>query len=76
MEILKKILLIEILFAIFLFGGVIGIDTGKKYKQNELTNTYIELDSEKEKSYQLELENNKLTTILDNYTIEERKMNQ
>lgn len=73
MNILKKILLIEILFAIFLFGGAIGIDTGKKYKQNELTNTYIELDAEREKSYQLQIENNRLTTILDNYTIEERK---
>ena len=73
MKILKRILLIEVLFAIFLFGGVIGIDTGKNYKQDELTRTYIELDSEKEKSYQLELENQKLNTILNNYTIEERK---
>ena len=73
MKILKRILLIELLFAIFLFGGVIGIDTGKNYKQDELTRTYIELDSEKEKSYQLELENQKLNTILNNYTIEERK---
>ena len=73
MNILKKILLIELLFAIFVFGGVLGIDTGKKYKQDELTNTYIELDSEKEKSYQLQLENNKLNAILNNYTIEERQ---
>lgn len=73
MKIIKRILLIELLFMIFLFGGVIGIDTGKKYKQDELTNTYIELDNEKEKCYQLQLENNKLNTILNNYTIEERK---
>ena len=73
MKILKRILLIELLFAIFLFGGVIGIDTGKNYKQDELTRTYIELDNEKEKSYQLQLENNRLNTILNNYTIEERK---
>lgn len=73
MKILKRILLIELLFAIFLFGGVIGIDTGKNYKQDELTRTYIELDSEKEKSYQLQLENQKLNTILNNYTIQERK---
>ena len=76
MNILKKILLIELLFAIFLFGGVIGIDTVKNYKQNELTRTYIELDSEREKSYQLQLENNKLNTILNNYTIEERKKSE
>lgn len=73
MKILKKVLLIEILFAIFLFGGVIGIDTSKKYKKDELNRVYIELDAEKEKNYQLELENNKLNTILNNYTIEERK---
>ena len=76
MNILKKILLIELLFAIFLFGGVIGVNTGKDYKQDELNRAYIELDSEKEKSYQLNLENKKLNTILDNYTIEERKKDE
>lgn len=76
MDILKKILLIELLFAIFLFGGVIGINVGKKDNEDKLTNTYIELDSEKEKSYQLNLENKKLNTILDNYTIEERKKDE
>lgn len=76
MNILEKILLIEVLFAIFLFGGVLGIDVGKKDNKDELNKTYIELDSEKEKSYQLQLENNRLNTILDNYTIEERKKNE
>ena len=73
MKILKRILLIEVLFAIFLFGGVIGIDTRNNNKKDELTRTYIELDKKKKKSYQLELENQKLNTILNNYTIEERK---
>lgn len=73
MRMLKKILIIELLILIFDIGWVLGINQGKKDNQDELTNTYIELDSEKEKSYQLELENQKLNTILNNYTIQERK---
>ena len=73
MRILKKILIIELLILIFDIGWILGINQGKKDNQDELTNTYIELDSEKEKSYQLELENQKLNTILNNYTIQERK---
>lgn len=74
MRMLKKILIIELLILIFDIGWILGINQGKKDNQDELTNTYIELDSEKEKSYQLELENQKLNTILNNYTIEERKI--
>lgn len=74
MRILKKVLIIELLILIFDIGWILGINQGKKDNQDELTNTYIELDSEKEKSYQLELENQKLNTILNNYTIEERKI--
>ena len=73
MEILKKILYIEILLVVFNLGGILGIDIAKNHKKDELTKTYIEFDSEKEKSYQLQLENKKLNTILNNYTIEERK---
>lgn len=76
MRILKKILIIELLILIFDIGWVLGINQGKKDNQDELINTYIELDSEKEKSYQLELENQKLNTILNNYTIEERKKSE
>lgn len=73
MKILKRILLAETLLAIFYLGGILGIDIGIKRKEDELNKVYIELDAEKEKNYQLELENNKLNTILNNYTIEERK---
>lgn len=73
MKILKKILYIEIIVLFFYIGAILGINTAKEYKEEELTKTYIELDSEKEKSYQLELENKKLNTILNNCTIEERK---
>ena len=73
MKILKRILLIEILIAIFYLGGIIGIEIGIDSREDELTKTYIELDAEKEKNYQLELENKRLNSILNNYTIEERK---
>lgn len=73
MKILKRILFIEILIAILYSFIILGLQLGKNYKEDELTKTYIELDSEREKNYQLELENNKLNTILNNYTIEERK---
>ena len=75
MKILKKILIIELIILIFDIGWVLGINQGKKDNQDEVTNTYIELYSEKEKSYQFELENKRLNTILDNYTIQERKGN-
>lgn len=73
MKISKRILLIEILIFILYLGGILGIKIGIDSREDELTKMYIELDAEKEKNYQLELENNKLNTILNNYTIEERK---
>lgn len=73
MKISKRILLIEILIFIFYLGGILGIKIGIDSREDELNKVYIELDAEKEKNYQLELENNKLNTILNNYTIEERK---
>lgn len=73
MKIVKRLLLIELLFAIFLFGGVIGIDTGKNYKQDELNRAYIQLEDEQDKVDRLKQENQRLNTILNNYTIQERK---
>ena len=73
MKILKKILLIEILIAILYLFMLLGLQIGINYRENELTKAYIELDNEKEKSYQLEKENERLKTILNNYTIEERR---
>lgn len=73
MKISKRILLIEILIFILYLGGILGIKIGIDSREDELTKMYIELEDEQEKNYQLELENNKLNTILNNYTIEERK---
>lgn len=71
---MKRFIVFEIIIFMFLLGTVVGIYAMKTTKESELNRAYIELDSEKEKSYQLELENQKLNTILNNYTIEERKI--
>ena len=76
MRILKKVLIIELLILIYDIGWVLGINKGKKDNQNKLNKTYIEKKKKKEKSYQLELENQKLNTILNNYAIEERKKSE
>lgn len=76
MKILKRILLIEILIFIFYLGGILGIKIGIDTREDELTKMYIELEDEQEKNYQLELENKKLNTILNSYTIQERQEEQ
>lgn len=76
MKILKRILLTEILIAIFYLGGILGIEIGINSREDELTKMYIELEDEQEKNYQLELENKKLNTILNSYTIQERQEEQ
>lgn len=75
MEVLKRILIVELILGFFLLGGVLGINIAIKNREQQITNLYIELDDEKEKNYQLNLENQKLKTILNNYTIQERKIN-
>ena len=75
MEVLKRILIVELILGFFLLGGVLGINIAIENREQQITNLYIELDDEKEKNYQLDLENQKLKTILNNYTIQERKIN-
>ena len=75
MEVLKRILIVELILGFFLLGGVLGINIAIENREQQITNLYIELDDEKEKNYQLNLENQKLKTILNNYTIQERKIN-
>ena len=75
MKVLKRILITELILGFFLLGGVLGINIAIENKEEQITNLYIELDKKKKKSYQLNLENQKLKTILNNYTIEERKIN-
>lgn len=75
MEVLKRILIVELILGFFLLGGVLGINIAIENREQQITNLYIELEDEKEKNYQLNLENKKLKTILNNYTIQERKIN-
>ena len=75
MEVLKRILIVELILSFFLLGGVLGINIAIENREQQITNLYIELEDEKEKNYQLNLENKKLKTILNNYTIQERKIN-
>lgn len=61
----------------YLVGIILGTILGMKIvydKDKELINNqYIELDNSREVIDKLTQENNKLETILNNYTIEERK---
>lgn len=72
MKYLKIILIAEIILAILVLGGLLGIITLKNKTDETINNLYIELDNEKEKVDILIQENNVLESILNNYTIGER----
>ena len=74
MKYLKIILIAEIILAILTLGGLLGIITLKNKTEETINNLYIELDNEKEKVDILTQENNVLESILNNYTIEERRI--
>lgn len=61
------------MLAILTLGGLLGIITLKNKTEETINNLYIELDNEREKVDILTQENNVLESILNNYTIEERK---
>ena len=62
------------MLAILTLGGLLGIITLKNKTEETINNLYIELDNEKEKVDILTQENNVLESILNNYTIEERRI--
>lgn len=57
MKYLKIILIAEIMLAVLNLGAFLGIIALKNKTNEQINNLYIELDSEREKNYQLELEN-------------------
>ena len=61
------------MLAILTLGGLLGIITLKNKTEETINNLYIELDNEKEKVDILIQENNVLESILNNYTIGERR---
>ena len=75
----KKIIRMIIIFVsiVYVVGIILGTILGMMIaydKDKELINNqYIELDNSREVIDKLTQENNKLETILNNYTIEERK---
>ena len=67
MSILKKLVLILIMFAIFCLGRVLGIYEQQKVNSNLINKLYIELDDKEEQNRILKEENKKLNNILEGY---------
>lgn len=64
MSILKKLVLILIIFAIFCLGRVLGIYEQQKANSNLINKLYIELDDKEEQNRILKEENKKLNNVL------------
>lgn len=64
MSILKKLVLILIIFAIFCLGRVLGIYEQQKANSSLVNKLYIELDDKEEQNRILKEENKKLNNIL------------
>ena len=64
MSILKKLVLILIIFAIFCAGRLLGIYEQQKANSNLINKLYIELDDKEEQNKILKEENKKLNNIL------------
>ena len=67
MSILKKLVLILIIFAIFCAGRLLGIYEQQKANSNLINKLYIELDDKEEQNRILKEENKKLNNILEGY---------
>lgn len=64
MSILKKLVLILIIFAIFCAGRLLGIYEQQKANSNLINKLYIELDDKEEQNRILKEENKELNSIL------------
>lgn len=64
MSILKKLVLILIIFAIFCLGRVLGIYEQQKANSSLVNRLYIELDDKEEQNRILKEENKELNSIL------------
>lgn len=70
---MKHIKTIVYVLIAFLLGLMLAITIIHNKNKELINNQYIELDNSREVIDKLTQENNKLETILNNYTIEERK---
>ena len=64
MSLLKKLVLILIIFAIFCLGRLLGIYEQQKVNSSLVNRLYIELDDKEEQNRLLKIENEKLNNIL------------
>ena len=64
MSILKKLVLILIIFAIFCAGRLLGIYEQQKANSSLVNRLYIELDDKEEQNRLLKIEKEKLNNIL------------
>lgn len=70
----RKIIFISIVYVVgIILGTILGMMIAYDKDKELINNQYIELDNSREVIDKLTQENNKLETILNNYTIEERK---
>lgn len=70
----RAIIFISIAYVVgIILGTILGMKIVYDKDKELINNQYIELDNSKEVIDKLTQENNKLETILNNYTIEERK---
>lgn len=68
------IIFVSIVYVIgIMLGTILGMMIAYDKDKELINNQYIELDNSREVIDKLTQENNKLETILNNYTIEERK---
>lgn len=70
----RIIIFISIAYVVgIILGTILGMKIVYDKDKELINNQYIELDNSREVIDKLTQENNKLETILNNYTIEERK---
>ena len=70
----RAIIFISIAYVVgIILGTILGMKIVYDKDKELINNQYIELDNSREVIDKLTQENNKLETILNNYTIEERK---
>ncbi len=67
MSILKKLVLILIIFAIFCAGRLLGIYEQQKANSSLVNRLYVELEDKEEQNINLKEENKKLNNILEGY---------
>lgn len=70
----RIIIFISIAYVVgIILGTILGMMIAYNIDKELINNQYIELDNSRDVIDKLTQENNKLETILNNYTIEERK---